>query len=361
LSRTVLYETHVRLGAKMVPFGGWDMPLHYGSIVAEHHAVRTRAGVFDVSHMGRLWFSGPNATKLLQKVLTRNVRDIEPGRSAYTLICNEQGGVIDDAIVTRLGRKWLMVCNASNRSKVTGWLQKHAGGLAVKIDDQTVQTAMIAVQGPDSVAVIKRVLSLDLPAQKYYSGVEAKYQGEDCWVFRSGYTGEEGCEVVLPAKRAEAFWKEVSGPPSVPHAVPAGLGARDSLRLEAGMPLYGHEYTEAVDGVSAGMEWVISLDTEFIGRDALKKIKDAGPRRRLVGLELAGRRQARQGFAVFAGDRQVGEVTSGTLSPTLDKSIAMAYIEAASAAPGTKLQAAVGENRTEATVVKLPFYKRKKA
>jgi aminomethyltransferase len=361
VSRTVLYETHVKLGAKIVPFGGWDMPLHYGSIIAEHVTVRTRAGAFDVSHMGRLWFSGPNAGKLLQKILTRDVKGVDPGRSAYTLICNEKGGVIDDAIVTKFGRKFFLVVNASNRSKVHGWIQKNAGGLAVKIDDQTVQTAMIAVQGPDSVAIIKRVLNLDLLAQKYYSGVEASYQGEACYVFRSGYTGEEGCEVVLPAKRAESFWKEITNSSATPHAVPAGLGARDSLRLEAGMPLYGHEYTEQTDGISAGMEWVIGLETDFIGRDALKKIKEAGPKKKLVGLELTGRRQARQGFAVFAGEKPIGEVTSGTLSPTLEKSIAMAYIEAASAVPGTAVQVAVGEHRVDAVVVKPPFYKRKKA
>jgi len=360
VSRTVLYETHVKAGAKMVPFGGWDMPLHYGSILNEHHGVRARAGCFDVGHMGRLFFTGADALKLLERTVTRNLSKLTEGKSGYGLMCNEAGGVIDDVIVTRLSGKWLMVCNASNRGAVVEWLAKHSAGLAVKMDDSTVETGMVAVQGPDSVAIARRLLGIDLLAQKYYSAVEATYLRDSVWVCRSGYTGEEGFEIILPAGRTENFWMQATDGGSADKAQPAGLGARDTLRLEAGMPLYGHEYSLEGDGISASAEWAIDLEKDFVGRDALKAIKDKGPKTRLIGLELTGRKSARQGFPVFAGDRAIGAVTSGTLSPTLDKVIALAYIETASAVPGTAVTVGIREDRIAATVVKPPFYKRKK-
>lgn len=362
LSRTVLFETHVAAGAKMVPFGGWEMPLLYSGILKEHHAVRQAAGMFDVSHMGRLIFRGPDAERFLQKILTRDLRKVAVGRSAYCLIADESGGLIDDAIVTRLADgSFFLVVNASNRPTVLDWLSSHRGGMAVEIDDRTSELAMIAVQGPRAADVAARIVGHELGKQKYYSAAELTYRGAPATLFRSGYTGEDGFEMVLPAGLAAAFWKEAADPAAgAASALPAGLGARDTLRLEAGMPLYGHEYNTSTDGLSAGMDWVIDLDKDFIGAAALRKIKEAGPARKLVGLELAGRKQARQDFPVYAGDRAVGAVTSGALSPTLEKVIAMAYVETALSAPGTALSVGVRDEKVPATVVPLPFYKRKK-
>jgi aminomethyltransferase len=363
LLRTPLYETHVAAGGKMVPFGGWEMPLHYGSILTEHHTVRKGAGIFDVSHMGRLWFDGPDNTRLLAKVLTRNVHKLADGRSGYTLICNESGGVIDDAIATRFGPRWFMVVNASNRPNVLPHLSRQSAGLDVKVHDATSETAMLAVQGPGAAAVASRILGHDLGKQKYYSGAAVTYRGQPAWLFRSGYTGEDGFEIVVPASLGPAFWADAVDKASGSPAVPAGLGARDTLRLEAGMPLYGHEYTLSTDGISAQMDWVIDLaEGGFVGAEAMRKIKAAGPARKLVGLVLHGRKQARQGYPVFDSDggRPVGEVTSGAASPTLEKVIAMAYVDSALAEPGSSVTVGIRDEKIPATVVKLPFYKRQK-
>ncbi|HWP41451.1 MAG TPA: glycine cleavage system aminomethyltransferase GcvT [Tepidisphaeraceae bacterium] len=363
LKHTPFYDFHVSAGAKLVDFAGWAMPLMYRSIVEEHVHTRTSGSIFDVSHMGRLYFSGPDVLRFLNHVLTRNLSEQRVGQSRYSLICNESGGVLDDVIVSRDAKQWLIVCNAANRDKLVRYFQqvRHDLGLDFDISDQTEATAMVAIQGPK---VIDRVADLlggiDVRGMKRYTFVTDSVMLIKFTLFRSGYTGEDGVEMILPAKAAAMAMKVLGGKFDRPDATikPAGLGARDTLRLEAGLPLYGHELSESIDPISAGLGWAVDLNKEFVGVDALRVISQKGPARRLVGLELEGRRIARQGTPVRSGDTIVGEVTSGTLSPTLGRSIAMAYVDSNHAAEGTQLQADLKGTLNPAKVVKLPFYRR---
>jgi aminomethyltransferase len=346
----------------MVDFAGWEMPLMYRGILEEHHHTRSACSVFDVSHMGRLKLTGNGAAALLQLVCTRNVGDQAPGVSRYSHVCREDGGILDDVIVSRYEGHWLVVCNASNREKILNWLQRHAEGKQVEIVDQTIDTAMLAIQGPRTVELAERMLPLDLKSLKRYHFVTGNYIGMTYSIFRSGYTGEDGFEIIIPAGMAKLVASELfasSERAQKGEIKPAGLGARDTLRMEAAMPLYGHELTEQVDSLSAGLGWCVDLSKEFVGADALRRLKAQGLPRKLVGLELEGRRIARQSAGVFAGDAPVGAVTSGTLSPTLGKSIAMAYVASAHAAEGGTLSVEIAGTKTTAQVVKLPFYKRK--
>ncbi|MFN4243519.1 MAG: glycine cleavage system aminomethyltransferase GcvT [Tepidisphaerales bacterium] len=362
LLRTPFYDFHVEAGAKFVEFAGWEMPILYKSIAEEHHQCRNSGAIFDVSHMGRLQISGRDALGLLDKALTRKLSDMKVGQSRYSLICNERGGVIDDVIVSRDVKQWLMVCNASNRDAV------HRHFIAVRrqfdfdcdLVDQTMSTAMVAIQGPKVIDRVAGVLPVDVKNLKRYHFESANLLLFKVYVFRSGYTGEDGIEVILPAKAASMAIKLIAGSLNKENATiaPAGLGARDTLRMEAGMPLYGHELTAEIDPLSAGLGWAVDLSKDFIGAEALRKVAEAGPARRLVGLELAERRIARQHTPVVSGERVVGSVTSGTLSPTLGKSIAMAYVESAFAEAGTDLSVDLRGSMIPAKVVKLPFYKR---
>jgi aminomethyltransferase len=310
-----------------------------------------------------LQFSGKDAQAFLGKVLTRKIDDQKVGQSRYSLVCNEAGGVLDDVIISRDTKHWMMICNASNREK----LLKHFGELRKKLDldfdmaDQTAATAMVAIQGPKVIERLSGVFA-DLPEIKRYHFQSGTYMMLMKYtIFRSGYTGEDGVEIVLPASVAPMAMKMLAGKMDKPDATlkPAGLGARDTLRLEAGMPLYGHELTEAIDPISANLAWAVDLTKDFIGASALRAIAQAGPRRKLVGLEIEGKRIARQGTPLVNGGAIVGEVTSGTFGPTLQKSIAMAYVDAAHAAEGTQLNADLKGTAVAAKVVKLPFYKRK--
>lgn len=358
--RTALYETHKRLGARLIDFGGWEMPVMYRGIVEEHVHTRTASSVFDVSHMGRLELSGNDAEALLQFVCTRNVGKLQVGRSGYSHICNETGGVLDDVIVSRQKGRWLMVCNAGNREEIVGHLQRHAKGRKVKIDDRTERTAMFAIQGPATLDLFRNHMPIQIGDIHRFGFVTGSFMGTGYTVCRSGYTGEDGLEVILPAAMAVLAWDYIirDGGEERVTIRPAGLGARDTLRLEAGMPLYGHELTEQIDPISAGCKWCVDLEKEFIGADALRKIDADGPRRKLTGLVLEGKRIARQGAAVVTGDKEVGEVTSGTLSPTLGKSIAMAFVDSGSLSGGDALAVDLRGSRIGATVVPLPFYKR---
>lgn len=345
----------------MVDFAGWEMPLLYSGIVEEHVHTRRAASVFDVSHMGRLGIHGTGATDLLQRVCTRQLGDMAVGQSRYSLVCHEDGGVLDDVIVSRYGNHWLMVCNASNREKIVAWLGRHAGD-GVEVRDETEATLMVAIQGPEAVGWLSGKLPVPVAALKRYRFIAGDLMMIPYAVFRSGYTGEDGVELIVPAGVA-AMLSGVLGDFGSASSVirPAGLGARDTLRMEAGMPLYGHELHEEIDPLSAGLDWCVDLEKDFIGAEPLRAIAKRGPARRLVGLELDGKRIARQGAAIHDGDRPVGEVTSGTSSPTLGKSIAMGYLEAALAEPGRSLTVATGRGRSAATVTALPFYRRGRA
>jgi aminomethyltransferase len=360
--RTPLFDWHKAHGGRMVEFGGWELPVQYAGVIAEHQAVRNGAGLFDVSHMGRLSFGGPGAQGLIQLVWTNDAATMKDFQVRYGLVCNESGGVHDDVLVYRWPYGWAMVVNASNRAKILDALERakpRAGG-EVQIMDQTLTTGMLAVQGPRAVALCRDLFDADVTALKYYTAAATRCRGQQCVVSRTGYTGEDGLEVILGAAHLPALADELVAR----GVVPCGLGARDTLRLEAAMPLYGHELTEETDPFQAGLGWAVKLEKgEFAGRSALmlalERVDRPAPQR--VGLELEGRRAAREGCPVVLDNgRAVGRVTSGSFAPTLGKSIAMAYVAPAQARTGTRLLVDVRGQTVPATVVALPFYRRVK-
>jgi aminomethyltransferase len=365
LEKTPLHDWHVDQGARMVDFAGWSMPIQYRSIVDEHLATRRAAGVFDVSHMARLRFDGPDSAALLDRVLTRRVSDLAPGRIRYSLVTNDQGGILDDVLVyhfqTPSGRQYhLMVVNASNRQKIVRWLEKHlpmAGD--VQMQDRTEQTAMISVQGPAAVPIVAGLVPAKVDDLGYYRGVVTEQFGRPCTVSRTGYTGEDGFELIVRAEDAMDVWKNLFRAGRDAGITAAGLGTRDTLRLEAGMPLYGHELSEQIDPYQAGLGFAVNLkDRSFPGRDALVRLKEQPRSLVRVGLELAGRRVARQHDQVLRDEQPVGQVTSGTFSPTLQKPIAMAYVQLSTSDPDTPLVVDIRGRSLAARVVPLPFYKR---
>ncbi len=350
--RTPLYDWHVAHKARMVPFGGWDMPVQYSSVIDEHKNVRSAAGLFDVSHMGRLSFAGPGAFDLIQKVWTNNAATMKDFQVRYGLICQEDGGILDDVLVYRWPYGWAMVVNASNRDKIVAWLKQHAGSLDVQIQDQTLDTAMLAVQGPKALAMCAGMFSADPATLKYYFASPTQYKGQGCVVSRTGYTGEDGIEIMVSKTQAI----ELADDLAARGVAPCGLGARDTLRLEAAMPLYGHELTDKINPMQAGLAWAVKLDKgDFIGREALTKAT-ADPKR--IGLEVEGKRAAREGCPILTDGSHIGTVTSGSYAPTLEKSIAMGYAPAKYAVVGTSLMVDIRGTPTPAKVVALPFYKR---
>ncbi len=357
LARTPLYDWHVAHGGRMVPFAGWEMPVQYSTITDEHQTVRTAVGLFDISHMGRLSFDGPDALALIQHVYTNNAATMKHGQVRYGLVCNEQGGIRDDVLVYRWPYGYAMVVNASNRPKIVAWLEQHKGSRNVQITDQTMQTAMIAVQGPKALELVRGLTEADAEQLTYYHAAPTRCLGQQCVLSRTGYTGEDGVELMIGATHALPLWEELVRR----GAKPCGLGARDTLRLEAAMPLYGHELSEEIDPFQAALGWAVKMDRgDFLGRAALERRRADKSLPVRVGLELAGKRLAREGAALLAGERSVGRVCSGTFAPTLQKAIAMAYVEPASAAVGTQLQVDVRGKAEAARVVSLPFYKRPK-
>jgi aminomethyltransferase len=348
------------MGGRMVPFAGWTMPVQFVGINEEHVHTRTACSVFDVSHMGRLELGGADAGALLDRVCTRNLASAEVGRSYYSHICREDGGVLDDVIVSRFEAHWGVVCNGVNREKILGWLHRHSASTNVTVQDETLRTAMVAIQGPRTLEVAQALAGMDLASIKRYRFRVFELMGLSITVYRSGYTGEDGFEVVLPASAVSLLVPRLLGTTDRPHPIvrPAGLGARDTLRIEAGMPLYGHELSEKVDSLTAGQGWCVDLTKDFIGVGAMRALKESGLPRQLVGLELDGRRIARQDAVVYDKDRSVGQVTSGTLSPTLGKSIAMALVATDCSESGAELEVEVGRARVAARIVGLPFYKR---
>ncbi len=366
LMHTPFYDVHVEHGGKMVDFAGWEMPLLYSSIIDEHRHCRAAAGFFDVSHMGRLRFTGRHARKFLDMVCTRQIFGMEVGQCRYGIICNEAGGCLDDVIVYCFDEsEYLMVCNASNRAKLLAHFAAVKGEMIFKLEDQTESTAMVALQGPKAIEIVG-ALSREIPQLKRYRFAQKNLLVVKLIVSRTGYTGEDGVEVILGASIARAamgmFLKDVKSGTSP--IKPVGLGARDTLRMEAGMPLYGHELDEETDPLSAGLAFAVKVNKgadderigRFIGQAALEQIALNGPARKLVGLGLEGRRSARQGMEIRSGSNVVGRVTSGCLSPTLDRPIAMGFVDTALTAVGTHLEVDLRGAAVAAVVEPLPFY-----
>lgn len=364
LRRTPLNAWHAANGGRLVDFAGWSMPVQYSSIVEEHNAVRHHVGLFDVSHMGRIRIDGPGAGAFLDRMLTRRVVDAPLGKVRYGLVANETGGIKDDVLASHIagakGDYRYLVVNAGNRDKLAGWFASHLPKDGSVIwQDESDATAMIAVQGPHANLLVAGISSLDPGKLGYYSGAEAKVLSHPALVSRTGYTGEDGCEIIVPASAAEQVWTKLLEDGRSLGAKAIGLGARDTLRLEAGMPLYGHELSETTSPWEAGLSMAVDLaDRDFVGRAALAASNEAPPARRRVGIVLQGRRPAREGYAVFAGDARVGEITSGTFSPTLDRPIAMAYVGSEFANIDQALSIDVRGTRLAGRVVPLPFYKR---
>lgn len=364
LSRTALCDWHQEHGARMVDFAGWLMPVQYTSIVDEHKATRAAAGLFDISHMGRLRFDGAGAAALLDRLLTRRVTDMQVGQIRYSLVTNESGGILDDVLVYHLekpsgARYHLLVVNASNREKIVNWIgQQLRPDDDVQILDRTLDTAMIAVQGPEAVAIVDSLVGCDVAKLGYYTGVVTQQMRKPCIVSRTGYTGEDGCELIVKSDEALQVWQNLllAGRGKI---VPAGLGARDTLRLEAGMPLYGHELDERIDPFTAGLRFAVNLKgRQFVGSEALARVEHDTARPKRIGLELLSRRVPREQYDVLRGSERVGQVTSGTFSPTLEKPIAMAYVRPEASQVGTELQVDVRGKLEPARVVSLPFYSR---
>ena len=352
----------------MVPFAGYEMPIQYDSIVSEHRACRNAAALFDVSHMGRLRFDGEGSEALLDRLLTRRVAGLPVGSVRYAMVCNDRGGVLDDVLVSHLktpsdSHYHLLVVNASNRAKIVDWVKQHLEDFpTVTFSDRTELTAMIAVQGPLAIETCKRLFSFDPARLKYYQATISDQSAKPTIISRTGYTGEDGFELIVRAEEAQRVWENVLLAGREAGFAPAGLGARDTLRMEAAMPLYGHELNETTDPISAGLSFACNLqDRDFIGRDAIAKVKADGPSRIRIGLLPSGKRPAREGCEVYSSDGQrIGEVTSGGPSPTLGHPIAMAMVDAEHA-QDKAFEIDIRGKRSAAQGTELPFYRRAKS
>lgn len=365
LAYTPLHAWHQAHGGRMVDFAGWSMPVQYTGIVEEHSATRTAVGLFDISHMGRVLVDGPDAARFLDRLLTRSVVDMKPHQIRYSLICNESGGILDDVLCYRVvlangePSGYGLVVNASNRTKIIHWLEEHRQSFDVSLEDITATYGMIAAQGPLAIELLDKHASCELTSLRYYTGQMMELFGVECFVSRTGYTGEDGCEIVCPAEKLLAVWEELVAICSGAGGKAVGLGARDTLRLEAGMPLYGHELTEEINPVQARLDFAVTLrDRDFIGKPAIVASQRDHQQPLRVGIQMDGRRVAREGAAVLFGDQQAGKVTSGTFSPTFNHPIAMAYVCQPAASPGTPLAVDVRGQEQAAQVVPLPFYER---
>jgi aminomethyltransferase len=362
LRRTSLYEVHKKYGGRMVPFAGWEMPVQYSGVTDEHHTVRKAVGLFDVSHMGELEMRGVYAGQVVNYLITNDASKLEDGRAVYTCCCNPEGTVLDDLIVYRAREdRYLIVCNASNREKIANVFRSAAKDHCEFVD-RTDETALIALQGPKAMKVLELAGDvanvLQLPA---FGFADARILNVDVTIARTGYTGEDGVEIFCPWNDAPRIWEGLMQL-GQPHGIkPCGLGARDTLRLECKMALYGNEIDETTNPLEAGLGWAVKLDKgDFVGREVLARVKQQGVTRKLVGLEVTGRGIARHGYPVKDADggNVIGQVTSGSPSPTLNKNIALAYVPNAQSAIGTKIWVDCRGKDVEAVVVKTPFYKR---
>ena len=348
LDHTPLYDWHVAHGGRMVDFSGWSMPVQYTSIVEEHQAARSAVGLFDISHMGRLLIDGPDGGVFLDSLLTRSVADMMPSQIRYSLVCNEAGGVLDDVLAYRpvldpdqpLG--YGLVVNAGNRAKIIAWLNNHRGNHDVEIRDMTADYAMVAVQGPQAIPLVDNLTPTEFTSLRYY-------------------TGEDGCELICDADKIEGVWLELIAAAEKIGGSAVGLAARDTLRLEAGMALYGHELSEEINPVAAGLDFAVNLrDRDFIGKEAILAFRQDSRQPVLIGLQLSDRRVPREGCPILLGEEKVGAVTSGTFSPTFERPIAMGYVKQSATAPGASIAVDIRGQQHAAKIVPLPFYERGK-
>lgn len=356
LKRTPLFSEHQAQGARMTSFAGWEMPLQYAGIIAEHLAVRARVGIFDVSHLGRLEVRGQDALAFLQRLATSDLARLAPGRARYTLFCREDGGILDDSLVYRLGDgEYLITCNAVNSDKIRDWLQGQAGPqLQVEARDRSLDLAMLALQGP---LAPRHLDALGVPASAvaHQGCLRTRIAGLEAIMTRTGFTGEDGFEIMLGPDQAVALWRRLLGQ----GVAPCGLGARDTLRLEAGFLLYGNDMDEGVNPYEVGLGRLVHLEKgDFLGREGLSRLQREGVGRLLVGLEMVGRGVARPGHTLYHAGAPVGRVSSGTYSPSLDKNIGLGWVTPGLAQPGTSLEVDIRGKRVAARVARLPFYRR---
>ena len=361
--RTPLYEEHRRLGAKMIPFGGWEMPVSYPTgIIEEHRAVRGRAGLFDLGHMGQASVTGPDAERFVQHVGTNDLARVPTGLSQYSILCRESGGAVDDIFVYRLPDRLFICLNAANTAKDLGWLhaQRDVGGFDCTVEDLSDQVGMIAVQGPRAIGIVQRLTEADFATLPRFGVIEADVHGARTIIGRTGYTGEDGVELYPPLAAVVPLWRTLLDAGTPDDLIPVGLGARDTLRLEAKMALYGHELTEEINPLEAALAWAVALDKgPFIGADALAAIKAAGgPARRLVGFRMTGRGIPRADYPVAVNGETVGYVTSGGYSPTLDANIGLALVRRDMAGVGKPLDILIRDKPVAAEQMKTPFYRR---
>lgn len=360
LQRTPLYETHVAMGGRMVEFAGYELPVQYPTgPTAEHHAVRTAAGLFDIDHMGQFELAGPDADACLQQLQVWDIRSMQLGDAHYSLLCYDDGTVVDDIFLYKLSGRWLVIVNAANRAKDWAWIEHHLHGYDTALIDRSDELAMLALQGPKAEQILQRLTDYPLHTVVTRTAIETEIGGQRVIAGRTGYTGEDGFELYVPTEGVTDFWKLLLETGKDDGLLACGLAARDSLRFEACMPLYGHELSPTINPLEARLGWTVSWDKPFIGRETLLKVKLEKPARVLVGLEMVAKAVPREHYDVAADGKIIGHVTSGMKSPTLDKFLAMAYVPAEYSALGTKLDIIVRGQPKQAVVVKRPFYKPK--
>lgn len=359
LKRTPLYEVHKSLGARLVDFAGWEMPVQYTGVIDEHQAVRSSCGLFDVSHMGEIEVSGAGAFDFVQTIMTNDIERVEDGQCQYTLLCYPDGGVVDDTIVYRYNKdRYLFCVNASNAGKVFEWLKKHADGDTV-VEDLSSAYAQIALQGPKSVEVLRGLLDADPEEIKHFHFYIGLVGGFEALVSRTGYTGEDGFEIYLDPSDAVAVWQALMDSGKAHGIKPIGLGARDTLRLEMGYPLYGHELSETITPIEAGLQKYVRLDDrDFIGEEALKKQAGEGVTKALVGFQMKDPGVPRAGYEIRSGGKKAGTVASGTSSPSLKTGLGTGFVPPSLKEPGTELEIMIRERGAKAVVVRMPFYKK---
>ncbi len=358
IRKTVLYERHVALGGRMVEFAGWVLPVQYPTGPKEEHKrVREAAGLFDIDHMGQVIVSGPDALAYLQRVMTADVGTFEPGTANYSLLCYQDGGIVDDTFIYRLPDRYFVAINAANNAKDTKWLSYHRAGLDVKVENVSEETYMLALQGPKAQAILQPLCPYDLGRLPFHTAVETTLLGVPALVGHTGYTGEDGYELFFPTSQAGMIWDSIMESGAPLGMLPIGLAARDSLRFEPCMPLYGQEITALTTPVEAGLGWAVAYDKEaFVGREALLKARLEGPRNKLVGLEMTRGGVPRHGYQVLINGVPCGVVTSGMYAPTLNKFLALAYLPVEHSALGTEVGVAIRDQAKPATIVKKPFY-----
>ncbi len=362
LKRTALFDVHKAAGAKMVAFGGWEMPVEYSGITKEHLAVRTGAGLFDVSHMGEIEVRGPEALALLQHVTSNDVSRIEIHQAQYTALMAPAGSAVDDCVIHRLDEKHYFICvNAANTEKDFDWIVKH-NAMGAEVRNVSSGYSQLAIQGPKAAKIVARVSDADLAGIRYYRFLRARCCGVDGLLARTGYTGEDGFEFYFPPEESEHVWNALLEAGRPEGLIPAGLGARNTLRLEAAYPLYGHELDEETTLLEAGLGWICKFDKgEFIGRDALKAEREQGLRKKLIGFEMADRSIGRDGYSVLIGGRKVGRVTSGSPAPFLRKNIGLAFVPPQLAELNREIEIEIRGKPAPARQVTLPFYRRSQA